>query len=140
MAEGILRRLFKQNLFMQISSAGTHAIDGNPAAEFAVIASLENGIDISGHMARLLDEKIIEDSDIILCMEPAHIQRVISLNHATHGKVFNLADFSDAKEAIKEITDPYGSSLHEYRKCFKTINICMNNFIDSKKQLFFCAE
>ena len=128
MAEGILRSTM-DNLLINISSSGTHALVGNPAAEFAVITASENGIDISGHRARILNPEIIHGSNIILCMEPSQIEYVLSLDTSAYGRVLNLAEFSDSRK-LRKIPDPYGSSLREYRECFKNIKMCIDNFVE----------
>jgi protein arginine phosphatase len=132
MAEGMLRAIFQTNPLMTVSSAGTHAIEGNPATEFAILASQEEGVDITGHCARLLDDKLISSSDVILCMEPSHIEWVLSLDSSVYDRVFNLAEFSGAKR-IEKIADPYGCSLREYRECFRDIEACINNFLSSDR-------
>lgn len=131
MAEGILRMLFQANPSMTVSSAGTHAIDGNPATEFSVLASMERGVDITGHRARPLAGVLIRDSDIILCMEPSHVEWVLSLDSSVYERVYNLADFSGTAGSAKKIADPYGCSLREYRLCFEEIKKCIHNFIAS---------
>ena len=128
MAEGILRAIFQADPFMTVSSAGTHAVAGNPATEFAILASQEKGIDITGHSARPLDSKLISSSDIILCMEPSHAEWVLSIDSSIYGKVSNLADFSSRDKRLKSISDPYGCSLREYRECFSVIHECLRNF------------
>ncbi len=128
MTEGILRKIFEDNTLIKIASAGTHALEGNPATEFAIISAIENGIDIADHKARGLNPEIIHASNIILCMEPSHIEYVLSLDTSAYGRVFNLAVFSD-RGKLRKIPDPYGSSLREYRECFKVINMCLCNFI-----------
>jgi protein-tyrosine-phosphatase len=128
MAEGILKKALENVKDIRISSAGTHALDGNPASEFAIIAAHENGIDISGHRARSLGKRLISESSFILCMEPSHVESVISLETSVHGSAHNLADFS-GKSNFKRIPDPYGSSLREYRECFADIHLCLENFI-----------
>jgi protein-tyrosine-phosphatase len=127
MAEGILSEMRETFPGINASSAGTHALDGNPSSEFSVIACLEQGIDISGHRARRLDEAITLESDIIICMEPVHIEMVLSLDASAAGKIYNLADFSGRK--LKKIADPYGCSLREYRQCFHDILACLGNFL-----------
>lgn len=130
-AEGILRERLRANPNMSVSSAGTDAMAGNPATEFAVLSAIEKGIDISGHRARILDLIIACDSHIILCMEPSHAERVLSIEPSLHKRVYNLADFSGCARRLKRIVDPYGCSIREYRECFKDIEVCINNFLDS---------
>ena len=129
MAEGILRAIFQADPFMTVASAGTHAVAGNPATEFAIFASREKGIDITGHSARPLDSLLISSSDMILCMEPSHAEWVFSIDSSIYEKVYNLADFSDSDKRLKSISDPYGCSLREYRECFDGINTCIHNFL-----------
>lgn len=134
MAEGILRAIFQADPFMTVLSAGTHAVAGNSATEFAILASQERGIDISGHSARPLDGALISSSDMILCMEPSHAEWVLSIDSSIYQKVYNLADFSGIAGGGRKIADPYGCSLREYRACFDEINVCVNSFLLSGKQ------
>jgi protein-tyrosine-phosphatase len=134
MAEGILRKMLSVDPDITVSSAGTHALEGNPATEFAVIAARERGIDISGHRARMLTPEHIENSRIILCMEPFHVEWVLALDVSASGRIFTLAEFSGGDAGRKTIPDPYGCSLREYRECFRDIHLCLGNFIASKKE------
>jgi protein-tyrosine-phosphatase len=136
MAEGILRNMLSADHDMIISSAGTHALEGNPAAEFAVIAAREGGIDISGHRARMLTPEDIENSRIILCMEPFHVEWVLAIDVSASGRIYSLAEFSGGDAKRKTIPDPYGCSLRDYRECFRDIHLCLGNFIASKKECF----
>ena len=129
-AEGILRSIFQADPFRTVASAGTHAVAGNPATEFAILASREKGVDIAGHSARLLDNRLVSSSDVILCMEPSHAEWVLSLDSSVCERVYNLADFSGAKQ-VERIEDPYGCSLREYRDCFRIINDCLQCFVAS---------
>ena len=135
MAEGILGVLIKEIPGASVSSAGTHALTGNPATEFAVIAAAENGIDISGHKARMIGEEIIRASSIILCMEPYHVEHVLEIDISADLKTFNLAEFSGSAIKRSKILDPYGCSLREYRECFKDIDFCIRNFLASEYYL-----
>jgi protein-tyrosine-phosphatase len=128
MAEGILKKFLEKGGAAFVSSGGTHALRGNPASEYSVIASAENSIDISCHRARMLTPGMIEESDIILCMERFHVERVLSVDSSVHQRVFNLADFSGTRK-MKGIPDPYGCSLREYRECFRDIHRCIDNFL-----------
>jgi len=128
MAEGILKKFLEGGGDALVSSSGTHALTGNPASEFSVIACSESGIDISRHRARMLTLEMIESSDVILCMERFHVERVLSIDVSAHERVFNLADFSGVSR-MKDIPDPYGCSLREYRECFDDIWRCIDNFL-----------
>lgn len=134
MAEGILQAMFRDHPAVNISSAGTHAVEGNPATEFAMITASEQGIDLSGHRARVLTRDLIHESTIILCMEPLHVEWVLAMNRSADGKVFNLAEFSGKENPLTYIFDPYGASIREYRECFRTISGCLSGFKGSRRQ------
>jgi protein-tyrosine-phosphatase len=128
MAEGILKKVLESSGAALASSSGTHAVIGNPASEFSVIACGESGIDISQHRAKMLTPEMIKANDIILCMERSHVERVLSIDVRANERVFNLADFSGSRR-MRGIPDPYGCSLREYRKCFRDIQRCIDNFL-----------
>jgi protein-tyrosine-phosphatase len=129
MAAGILSGMRALSGHVEVSSAGTHALDGNLPSEFSVIACRENGIDISGHRARRFDEGLCRESDMIVCMEPVHVELVLSLDTSASERIYNLADFSAGK--LKKIADPYGCSLREYRQCFRDLLTCLGRFLES---------
>jgi protein-tyrosine-phosphatase len=131
MAEGIFRQLLAGTPGVSVSSAGTHALIGNPAADFAIIAASERGIDISGHRARMIGEEIIGGSSSILCMELSHVEWVLEIDPSAITKTFNLAEFAGSGKKVKKIADPYGCSLREYRSCFADIDSCIRNFLVS---------
>ncbi len=130
MAEGILRALLTGEPAAKVSSAGTHALIGNSAADFAIIAAAERGIDISGHRARMIGEEIIRGSSI-LCMELSQVEWVLEIDPSAITKTFNLAEFAGSGRKLKQIADPYGCSLREYRSCFADIEHCIRNFLAS---------
>jgi protein-tyrosine-phosphatase len=131
MAEGILKTMIGETAMISISSAGTHALQGNPASEFALIAAYEQGIDISEHQSRALNEELIRANTMILCMEPIHIEWILSVDSSAGETVYSLPAFSENSK-LKKIPDPYGSSLGAYRECFSTIHDCLARFIDTK--------
>ena len=62
-------------------------------------------------------------------MEPTHAEWVLSIDSSIYEKIYNLADFSGSDKRLKDIADPYGCSLREYRECFKDIEKCIANFM-----------
>jgi protein-tyrosine-phosphatase len=129
MAEGILRQLLAGTPGVTVSSAGTHALIGNPATEFAIIAAAENGIDISSHRARLVGAELVRESSLIFCMELFQVESVLEFDPSAGTKTFSLADFAGDGKMLEKIPDPYGCSLREYRSCFSDIDRCIRNFL-----------
>jgi len=71
MAEAIARDLLQEQGLddrVTVVSAGIAAYPGQPATPEAVAALEKQGIDLSGHRARLLTPQMIKEADLILTM------------------------------------------------------------------------
>lgn len=112
-----------QNLPIKVISAGTHAINGYRASEYAIEAATRHGIDIKFHRSRQLSEEIVKDADLILTMERNHTN-IIRQNWSYINCVYELKNFGHKKEKNKpnmEIMDPIGMSLNVYMDVFHEI-------------------
>lgn len=96
-----------------VDSAGTLAIDGNPADATIRAMMLERGYpDIEAHRSRALMPSHINQYDLVLCMERDHI-----------GYVQRLSPFASNKTRLfghwqqqSEVDDPIGRSEKTYAK------------------------
>ena len=131
LAEGLLRQMLKKRsgARVYIHSAGTHGLDGYPAASFATQAAAEMGVDISGHRARSLDPEMVRQANLILVMEPFH-KEIIDRALAPEGreKVRLLADFEKPRRS-DSIDDPYQQPLEDYRVCLARIKQCLEGVV-----------
>ena len=118
MAEAITRAAIAARKLDQITvaSAGTGAWDGAPVSEGGYLVGLEQGLDLSGHRARLLTREIVRDADLILTMSGHHLARVAELG-GEH-KVHMLGSYAGREGDRAEVTDPYGSDLTAYRATY----------------------
>ena len=123
MAEGILQYLLREQGIKDIlvESAGTHAPQGMPPTQNAILVTTERGIDIMGHRARILTREMIEDADLILVMEKSHTIFIRNYfprgKHKTHLlKTFPSEDYED------EVYDPIGGDLTIYRSCVEELD------------------
>jgi protein-tyrosine-phosphatase len=123
MAEGILKKkLIEEGITgIRVISAGTWAYPGNPGTPEAIQAALEKGIDISNHRANPLSRESIERADLILTMTEGHKMDIVRLIPEALEKTFVLTEFSYINPRKDGISDPYGSYLEDYRRCFLDI-------------------
>lgn len=109
MAEGIFRKMVQEaGLEGKIlcQSAGLTPVEGEPAAENAVRACREVGVDISEHAARRLTGEEIPMWDLYFTMSK------------THGYILEQAGVPAQRIYIPSyIEDPYGQGLETYRQC-----------------------
>ena len=122
MAEALMRHALEKRGVTEITvtSAGTGAVEGAPASEGAYLVALEHGLDMSGHRARRLSDKLIAESDLVLTMSPQHRDRVIDSGGV--GKVFLLGSYAGKQGEDAAVNDPYGASLDEYRLTYDELD------------------
>jgi protein-tyrosine phosphatase len=131
MAEGLLRHMLPERWKpkIHIHSAGTHGLDDQPAASFAIQAAAEMGVDISGHRARSLDPEMVSQADLILVMEPVHREIIArAVRPEERNRLRLLADFETPRQS-DTIDDPYNQSLKVYRACLNRIRDCLEGVL-----------
>ena len=96
----------------QVDSAGTWAVLSRGAANFSIQLMAEQGIDISHHHAKMINEAMIAQSDLVLCMELGHVEALQIEFNAYKNKIFALSEMAGKKYSVK---DPYGNPIDDYR-------------------------
>ena len=137
MAAGLLHHMLppERQGAVHVHSAGTHGLDGEPAAPFAVQAAATLGVDISRHRARSLDPEMVRQADCILVMEPFHRDIVSrALPGKANQRVRLLADFERPPRS-DTIDDPYNKPLEAYQVCLGRMHRCLDNIVPYLSQL-----
>jgi protein-tyrosine-phosphatase len=129
MAEALLRRSLTEagRSDVMVESAGTGAWDGAPASEGAYLVGLEQGIDLSGHRARLLNRAMVDQADLILAMSRTHLARVRELGGG--GRAHLLGEYAGYQGLQAEIDDPYGGELEDFRQTYRTLAAMMPGIV-----------
>jgi len=133
MAEGLLRHELPDKFqeTVAIASAGTDALHGNWATDFAIRIMQEYGIDISSHRARALSRQMISAADLILVMEQYHLNVIRTLKRKASSKSFLISMFDksrtsfDSSRAPYDVPDPIGGDLNLYRESARLIHACL---------------
>ena len=129
MAVGILRQKIIHNLHnsgklppIDVKSAGTHAMNGNPASRFTVEIAEENGINLKYHQSCPVDEELCREADLILVMTPEH-REFIEGNFQEHGEIIELKKFGSEPGEVVDlyVPDPIGLNKTFYHNIFKVI-------------------
>ena len=121
MAEGLLRhRLAQQGLSNRhrVASAGVWALDGHAASEHSIAVMAERDIEIGHHIAHTITAGDVAEAELILVMSREH-QEIIRSTWPQYGwKVFRLSEMAGKRRDVRE---PYGGPIDEYRSCADTI-------------------
>jgi len=102
-----------------VSSAGTAVYEPDVASPKAVQVMNERGLDISGHKSRQIQDEDVQMSDYIVVMTENQYNLLIDLYPNYADKIYKLASFSGTD---KDIYDPFGKGIEEYRKCAEQIH------------------
>jgi protein-tyrosine phosphatase len=97
-AEALARRELARypGVPIQVSSAGSHALEGNPAASRSILAASARGASLERHFARELTRQRVRGADLVLCMAAEHRPFVLSYDRSAADRTFLLASFARA--------------------------------------------
>ncbi len=101
-----------EGMAAEVSSAGTDAPVGRPAADNAVAVLYDVGLDLTGHRARQLTPAMLEAADLVLVMEEYHRQRISEMAPNAAAKTKLLLSYAGREERVD---DPIGFSVECYR-------------------------
>ena len=90
----------------QVSSAGTWTSSGRHAPRAAIELARSVGVNIDGHITRMLDAKMLEDADLVFVMEQGHKEsiqvefpfarkKVYLLSQVLEGLAYDIPDPAD---------------------------------------------
>jgi protein-tyrosine phosphatase len=92
MAEVLLRDLIAQHdLPSRVISAGLYP-SGSPATREAVRTMQERGLDLDPHRSRQIDDAVLRQADLILCMTREHVREVAVADVGFLTKTFTLKE------------------------------------------------
>jgi protein-tyrosine phosphatase len=110
-----------------VTSAGTWAMEARAASRFSVEVMRANGFDITGHRARMVDEAMLAEADLVLCMETGHAEALRVEFPAQAGKIYMLTQMIDRNYSV---ADPYGGEYAEYERMFELVRDIIDGGLD----------
>ena len=99
----------------------------------ATIVSLDFGVDLSLHRTAGVSEDMVENADVILVMELAHIRQLQLRFPAAVRKTFLLGHFAHERP-VTDIKDPYGGTAEEFSQCYSYISVACDGFLNYLKE------
>lgn len=132
MAEGFLKKMINKVGVegVEVASRGLVAIKGKPVSENAFLVVGEKHIKIGNHVVRQVTRDDIAESDLILTMTKSHAYHVFSMFAQKDRHIYTLKDFVGGYDD-RDISDPIGGSLDDYRKCAKEIEEALKKGFDN---------
>ncbi|MBI2845852.1 MAG: low molecular weight protein arginine phosphatase [Chloroflexi bacterium] len=122
MAEGFLRRMLKErglNGKIEVASAGTSALEGEPATPLAIYVMAQQGIPISSHRSHRITPEDITSADLVLTMTQEHYQFLSTKFPQGQRRIRLLSEMAGVRS---DIEDPiYSQNIDNYTKCAEAI-------------------
>lgn len=114
-AEALLRdRLDKRGFDdWTVGSAGTWAMATRGASRNSQVVMAQYGLDISNHIARMVDDSLLQEADLVLCMEEGHVEALMAEFPEQAHKVHAITAMAGPTYSVN---DPFGGPLIEYER------------------------
>ena len=109
----VAARHLSADVRLEFQSAGTIAVQGNPATRGGVGAAADLGVDLADHRATYLTPAVIAGADRVLVMEAEHLAAVHRLDPDAHVELLDPDGLP--------IPDPYGGDHAEYTASYRLI-------------------
>jgi protein-tyrosine-phosphatase len=119
MAEALWRSRLGDAAGWRVESAGTWAMDGQPAAHYARQVIKQRGSDLSQHRSRVVDKELLESFRLILVMEQGHKEALRFEFPAIASRVYLLSEMEDES---RDIHDPVGGSLLDFEEAARELD------------------
>lgn len=134
LAQELLKKIINDNepnLEFKVTSAGISAINGSNISSQTLKMLKNIGILEVKHQPTHLTQEMIQDADLILCMENHHIQQVLFLCNTAKDKTFLIKEYAGLPST--GILDPIGGSWEVYETCLLEIKQCLLKIIERLK-------
>lgn len=112
-------------------SAGLRADDRGPADSYAIRLAAERSLDLASHRTTNVAELLLENGDLVLCMEPAQAIAMREFANARTVQVTLLGLW--AAEPRPYLQDPYGLSDGYWHTCFSLIDSAVEHLAQCVK-------
>jgi protein-tyrosine-phosphatase len=141
MAEGLLRHALKALpeplRSIPVYSAGTDAFPGDEASPPGVIAMRAVGVDISAHRSQPVSEELLENALAVFAMTRRHIDDLRYFHPGCKTPIRLMREFVTPLPVggDLEVSDPYATSLAEYKECRDNMVEAVPGIVNFLKEL-----
>jgi protein-tyrosine-phosphatase len=108
----------------RVHSAGTWAQNGQSVSRYSQEILAEQGLDISGHVSKVITEEMLQEANLVLCLETGHAEalRAEFPHHAA--KIYLLTEMVGHRYSIP---DPYGGPRFAYERMIEDVTEILEN-------------
>ncbi len=107
------RRAGEETLYVA-RSAGTWALEDQPASGYAITVMAERGLDIASHRGHTITREDLAAAAVVIVMTRSHRDALGAEFPEFRSKLHLM---SELRSRMYDISDPYGGRLDEYQYC-----------------------
>lgn len=111
-----------------VRSAGLGKYEGRSSPSDAVSVADRYDVDLSDHRSERVDERLVEDSDVIFVMDYNNYHSCVTRYPEAADRTFFLRPFADGEVAI---SDPHGSDAGQFHEVYGTIVEAVDAVLDA---------
>jgi len=120
---GLLKKYFPDR---NIESAGLHAVVGYEADKTSALLASQEGVDLSEHRGRQIENSMVSSADLILVMTENQRQALVEKYPAGSGKVMLFGQWlpngsGETADKGRDITDPIGKSREVFEQVHRLL-------------------
>lgn len=121
----------RAGLQIRADSAGISAEElGNPIDRRAAKVLARHGYPVGNHRAKQVDQRLVNDSDLVLAFEPLHLDRLRRLvPEADHLNL--VTDFDPDAATGSGIADPWYGTVDDFIETLAAIEAAMPGIIEA---------
>jgi len=133
MAEGLFRKIVEDDgNHWEISSAGTWANEGDPAAEGTLRVLEKKGITLNDHRSKMVTEEMLNAYNLILTMEKGQKEALKIEFPGISKRVYLL---SEMVNQLYDISDPIGLPLARFEETMNDLDQILREGKEKIEQL-----
>mgnify|MGYP000928646638 CR=1 FL=1 len=126
MAAALLRSRWRGSEPIEVASCGLATEDGFPASNYALKAVAELGCELGEHRSRLLNQKLVDEADLILTMTQSHKELLLAHFPQAQARTFTLGEYVGA---AFDVADPFSGTQETYRKTARQLEEMITELI-----------
>jgi protein-tyrosine phosphatase len=100
-----------------ILSCGLLKAEGDPSSAVAIASARKFGVDLSGHRSTSIHSEVPDTRDVLLVMDPAHVEELTNWNNVSVPKVIYIG-LLDSERPSAVVEDPYGNDEAVYDRIY----------------------
>jgi protein-tyrosine-phosphatase len=117
----------------EIVSAGFHSVDGRACPGKMLRVSRRFGADLSPHRSRRITRDQLDDADLVLAMDPKHLEELGKLFPEALPRATLLGFY--AQPPVLSIPDPYLADEDETRGVCEMVRSAIHGLVSSQRRL-----